>query len=87
MVTDIIDNYGLSESKGRAIPLSPSVRLTEDEGEPLDNNIYGYGNLIGSLLYLSICTRPDIAQAVGALSRYMKSPTMVHWQAAKGVVR
>jgi hypothetical protein len=38
-------------------------------------------------MYLSVCTRPDIAQAVGALARYMASPTVTHWQAAKGVLR
>ena len=32
-------------------------------------------------------TRPDIAQAVGALARYMAVPTEAHWTAAKGVLR
>ena len=38
-------------------------------------------------MYLSVCTRPDISQAVGALARYMAHTTTAHWQAAKGVLR
>lgn len=87
MVSDIVDKYGLADGKTRNIPLSSSVRLSQEEGEPLDTATYNYGSLIGSLLYVSVCTRPDIAQAVGALSKFMRSPTSVHWQAAKGVVR
>ncbi|GAQ92061.1 putative retrotransposon protein [Klebsormidium nitens] len=42
---------------------------------------------VGSMLYLSVCTRPDIAQAVGALARFMARPTEEHWRATLGVVR
>ena len=69
------------------MPLSPSERLTKSEGELLDKETHTYIYLIGSLLYLSVCTRPDIAQAVGALSKYMTAPTTLHWQAAKGLLR
>lgn len=87
MVSDIIDKYGLIDAKPRSLPLSPAIRLSADDGEPLDTAQFAYGSLIGSLLYLAVCTRPDIAQAVGALSRHMAHPTTVHWQAAKDVVR
>ena len=86
LVSELVDKYGLGECKGKTIPLSPSSKLTKT-GEPLDRDKFGYSELIGSLLYISVCTRPDIAQAVGALTRYMAHPTVTHWQAAKGVVR
>jgi hypothetical protein len=41
-----------------------------------------YCELIGSLLYIANTTRPDIAQAVGVLSRYRSAPTTSHWNAA-----
>jgi hypothetical protein len=87
MTTQLIAKYGLDDAKSKTIPLSPSIKLTKDEGSPLDKADHDYGNLIGSLLYLSVCTRPDIAQVVGALSKYMDAPTTVHWNAATGVLR
>jgi hypothetical protein len=43
--------------------------------------------VVGSLLYLATCTRPDIAQSVGVLSKFMAGPTSAHWTAALGVLR
>lgn len=86
LTTDLLDKYGMTECKPLSVPLSASTKLTK-EGEPLDTVTHGYSQLIGSLMYLSVCTRPDISQAVGALARYMAAPTVAHWQAAKGVLR
>ena len=86
LTKDLLEQYGMTECKPLSIPLSPSIKLTK-EGEPLDTAVCGYPQLIGSLMYLSVCTRPDISQAVGALARYMACPTVTHWQAAKGVLR
>jgi hypothetical protein len=86
MTADLLSKYDMQEAKSLSTPLSASVKLTK-EGELLDRGTYGYSQLIGSLMYLSVCTRPDIAQAVGALARYMACPTVVHWQSAKGVLR
>jgi hypothetical protein len=58
-----------------------------EDHELLDTTLYPYSAVIGSLLYLSVCTRPDLAQAVGSLARYMARPGIKHWQAVKGVLR
>jgi len=86
MTTNLIIKYGMDNAKTKTTALSPANKLTK-QGEPLDTSTYGYSELIGSLLYLSVCTRPDIAQAVGALARYMSKPTTDHWTTAKGVLR
>ena len=33
-----------------------------------------YASAVGSLMYAMVCTRLDIAHAVGVLSRYMSKP-------------
>ena len=42
---------------------------------------------VGSLMYAMIATRPDIAFAVGVVSRYMSNPGKKHWEAMKGILR
>ena len=86
LTTDLLNKYGMTECKTLTVPLSTATKLTK-EGELLDTSTIGYSQLIGSLMYLSVCTRPDISQAVGALARYMANPTVTHWQVAKGILR
>ena len=67
-------------------PMASWVRLTKTGAGllPEGNRCAG---LVGSLLYLSTTTRPDIAFAVGVLSRFMSCPEENHMRKAKGVLR
>jgi hypothetical protein len=46
-----------------------------------------YASLTGSLMYAAIGTRPDIAYAVNRLCSFNNNPDMIHWTAAKRVLR
>ena len=46
-----------------------------------------YQSVIGSLMYLSVSTRPDISFAVGNLARHSSHPTSTHWKPLKRVLR
>lgn len=46
----------------------------------IDSKIFR--QIIGSLLYLSIVSRPDITYAVNALAQYAENPRMLHYQLA-----
>jgi Reverse transcriptase (RNA-dependent DNA polymerase) len=87
MIDSIIQQFGLEDAKTKTIPLSPSVKLSKNEGEPLDKDKFPYGTLVGKLMFLTVATRPDIAYSVGTLARFISDPNTTHWQAAKGVVR
>lgn len=42
---------------------------------------------VGSLIYLSTCTRPDISYLVRKLSQHFAEPTLEHWNTVKHVFR
>ena len=46
-----------------------------------------YASTIGSLMYAMLCTRPDIAYALGVVSKYMSHPRLEHWTAVKQIVK
>ncbi|KAJ3015759.1 hypothetical protein NUW54_g956 [Trametes sanguinea] len=46
-----------------------------------------YGQAVGSLVYLAVATRSDIARTVRNLARFSKSPGMAHWKAVKHLFR
>jgi hypothetical protein len=45
-----------------------------------------YLSTVGSLMYLSMATWPDITFAVGHLRKYMSNPGQAHWTAAQRVI-
>ena len=46
-----------------------------------------YALAIVSLMYAMVCTRPDIAHAVGVVSRFMSRPGKQHCKAVKWILR
>jgi hypothetical protein len=87
MVSDLLAKYKMDEAKPRLLPLSPAERLSAFDGEPLDHTVYRYSEAIGSLNYLALCSRVDIAAPVSKLASFNAKPTTAHWAAVKGVLR
>jgi hypothetical protein len=46
-----------------------------------------YSLAVGSLMYAMVFTRPNIAHAVGVVSRYMNNSGKEHWEAVKWILR
>ena len=47
---------------------------------------FPYKEAIGSLIYLMMCTRPDITYAVGQAARFSQNPEKAHWSAVKRIL-
>lgn len=85
-IRKIIDDFGLADAKPSNVPMDVSYRKQTDTGDILISNDK-YRSLIGSLLYVSVNTRPDIAASVGILSQKVERPTQDDWNELKRVVR
>lgn len=50
-------------------------------------NVRKYREAVGSLIYLSTCTRPDFSFVVTKLSQYFTKPTTEQWTTVKHALR
>ena len=67
-------------------------RLHAPEGQPTEEelafmNRVPYNKILGMLIWLTTCTRTDIAYAVNQLSRFANAPRLIHWKAMKRLLR
>ena len=90
-INQLLKHFNLQDAKPVTTPLSSGVRLTQDDcpitdEEKSDMANVPYASLVGVLMYAAIGTRPDIAFAVGALSRFLSNPGRRHWNEAKCVL-
>ena len=74
----------MTDAQPVSTPLAKSVPLSKEDcpQTPEDSEYMHsvpYLSAVGSLM-LAVGTRPDIAFAVGALSRFNANPGQVHWK-------
>ena len=72
----MLHKFDFYDSKPIYTSYDSSIILKKNTGEPVFQ--LEYSQLIGSLLYISNRTRPDIFYAVGRLSRYTSNPSREH---------
>ncbi|KAD5318290.1 hypothetical protein E3N88_18236 [Mikania micrantha] len=84
--------FNMANAKVVSSPLTPNFKLTdkdcpssEQEIEEIDS--VPYASAVGSLMYAMVCTRPDIAHAVGVVSRFLSNPGKKYWEAVKWILR
>ncbi|CAI7796468.1 unnamed protein product [Closterium sp. NIES-54] len=89
MVHHVLQCFGFQFSSPQPTPLSTSHLLS---APPLDESVEpsgSYPKLVGCLMYLMTCTRPDLAYPLSLLARYVTpgGQRKVHWDVAKRVLR
>ena len=82
--TRILEEAGMWGCNAVHVPMDQGLKLSKAEEEGVNEKEFRRN--IGCLCYL-IHTRPDLAQSVGVLSRYMHDPKTSHGAALKQVLR
>lgn len=81
----------MSKYKPVASPLGNHFKLSldgfpkDDKEEEMKN--VSYVLVVGYLMYVIVCTRLDIAHAVGVVSHFLSNPRNVHWNAVKWILQ
>lgn len=91
-IEQVLERFNMKNARPVNTPLAAHFKLsrrfcpTSDEEKAKMSSI-PYSSAVGSLMYAMVCTRPDIAHAVGLVSRYLSNPGKVHWEAVKWIFR
>ena len=91
-IESMLRRYGFEDLKPVSLPMETSVRLTSAQSPSTTQEIaimrnIPYQEAVGSLMYASLGTRPDITYAVQTVSRFSKNPGQAHWDAVKRIFR
>ena len=81
---NLIQSLGMQDCKPVGTPVSTGSTLNNkatDDHDCVDQK--KYPSAIGSLMFLSVCTRPDIAYSVNSLAQFTSKPTKEHCTALK----
>ncbi|SGY27823.1 BQ5605_C123g13318 [Microbotryum silenes-dioicae] len=87
-IMDVLARFHFdTTTRGTTVPMTPGLSLTAIPGQATERIRSWYLQAIGSLLYISLGTRPDIAFAVSYLARFANNPGHRHWIAVKHIFR
>lgn len=90
MINHVLERFNMSNCRPASTPFGYNIELLKSTDE--DHAIFikqnpNYRKAVGSLMYIAICTRPDISFAVGVLSRFLEKPNQLHWDSFIHVLR
>ena len=83
-IDKVLDKFKYLNFKEMKTPIDLNLALAKNKGE--SESQVNYAKVLGCLMYIMNCTRPDIVCAISKLSRYMSNPNKTHWMAMRRVL-
>ncbi|CAH2103986.1 unnamed protein product [Euphydryas editha] len=85
-IETILKRFNMSDCSSCDTPMEINLKMEKDINNNSDKK-YPYQQLIGSLMYLSVLTRPDITFSVSFLSQYNNCFNERHWKHLKRLLK
>jgi len=91
-VNSVLQRFNMHDCRPLCVPFTVGTNLSASQCPTSPSEMeymrrVPYQSAVRSLMYAIVCTRPNISQVVGVLSKYMSNPGRVHWDAIKRVFR
>ena len=91
-VAKVLKTLNMDQSKAVLTPMAQHFKFSHQHSpQTKEEATYmkkvPYANAVGSIMYLMICPRPNLAYAMSLVSRYMGKSRKVHWEALKWIFR
>jgi len=87
-IKGVLQRFHMEKAKAVSTPLGTHFKWsckksppTQEEKKDMDR--VPYASAVGSLMYVMVCTRRDLAHAVGSVSRFLSNPGREHWNDVK----
>lgn len=87
LVLNILRRFDMESCKPSNTPMEAKLALQPHVESKTNLTSAPYRQLIGSIMYLMLCTRPELSFSIGSLSKFLSQATDDHWKNAKRVLR
>eukprot|EP00253_Pinus_taeda_P003747 PITA_03747 len=91
-IQKVLKRFNMHNAKPVSTPFASHFKLSKEMFRKTQEDMdymskVPYASTVESLMYAMVCTRLDIAHAVGVVSRYMNNPGNEHWMAVKWILK
>ncbi|CAM9752418.1 unnamed protein product, partial [Choristocarpus tenellus] len=85
-IKSVCQRFGMDGAKKRSVPHDLSRTLDKSENHPSVDGNAPYREAVGSLMWASVMTRLDIANAIREVAKYSSNPNVTHWRAVRCIL-
>ena len=86
-IEKVVQKFNMNDAKVVSQPIASHFKLsqnspsTDEERKAME--LVPYSSVVGRVMYIMICTRPNISHAMSLVSRFMANPRRQHWEVIK----